>query len=155
MDCIVCHDPHTSVIYDRDNAIRNECTACHTGHNMALHEGLTYVQGDYVEQISCESCHMPFAGRSATNAGPEVVGELGRMGDVKTHIFRIDTTSLSFETMFTPDGSAVRKDSEGRAAVTLDFVCFRCHHGMGNAQAFMEPERAKDVAAGIHATIRP
>lgn len=149
-NCTTCHDPHVSVIYERDNAIRNECTACHAGHNLALHEGLTFERGAYVEPLSCESCHMPFAAMSATSAGPEVVGDVGRMGDTRTHIFRINPDAVSATQFFTPDGLSVSKDGEGRAAVSLDFVCLRCHNGVGNAPAFTSATILSDVARNMH-----
>jgi len=46
-------------------------------------------------------------------------------GDVMTHIFSIDTDPTA--NMFTEDGSFVALDSEGKAAVTMDFACQKCH----------------------------
>jgi hypothetical protein len=134
-NCGVCHNKHASATYDRSRSILNECTACHGDMNLAFHEGVTFVRGDYSEPVTCESCHMPFAGRSNSAGGPDVVGTLGgRMGDVRTHIFRIDTQNRTYLQMFSADGTHVVKDSEGEAAVTPDFVCLRCHNdGTGNA----------------------
>ncbi len=146
--CTFCHAPHVSVTYDRANAIRNECTACHSDQNMAQHEGKVFRRGDYTEMLRCESCHMTFATRNGTSAGPEVVGDEGRMGDTRTHIFRISAERVDFEAMFTPDGSAVVTDSEGRAAVTVDFVCLRCHNGIGAFQ--IDLENAADIALFMH-----
>ena len=132
-ECVTCHDPHVSTNYDRDHAIRRECTDCHVDQDMAIHEGKTFVRGDYVEALSCESCHMPFATKSASAADESVVGEIGRMGDTRTHIFRINPEAEDFTAMFTEDLSEVVTDAQGRAAVTVDFVCIRCHNGIGNA----------------------
>jgi hypothetical protein len=131
--CQTCHDPHISVTYDRANAMRQECADCHPNATMARHEGVVFVRGDYQEEITCDSCHMPYATRSGSNATAAVVGDVGRMGDTKTHIFRIDTSSNDYTAFFSDDMSVVRKDDEGLAAVTLDFVCLRCHNGIGNA----------------------
>jgi hypothetical protein len=49
------------------------------------------------------------------------------MGDVPSHIFRIDTRDVDFSALFSSDLGRVVTDSQGRAAVTLDFVCLRCH----------------------------
>jgi len=149
--CTYCHDPHRSVAYDRAGAIRNECTACHADQNMALHEGFVFSRGAYAEPLSCASCHMPFATRSASVASADVVGDFGRMADTRTHIFRIevDEQKLTFETMFEENGAAVRKDAQGRAAVTVDFVCLRCHNGMGNAFT-IRAESANEIAFRIH-----
>lgn len=148
-DCITCHNPHVSANYDRQNAIINECTACHADQNLALHQGKTYVRGDYVETLSCVSCHMTFATKSAAAASAEVVGPDARMGDTKSHIFRISASPQGYTSFFTDDLSQVRKDSAGRAAVTVDFVCLRCHNGIGNAFE-LSITSASAIAAGMH-----
>ncbi len=125
--CMTCHSPHASTLNDRSKGIRNKCTACHADRNLAFHAGVTFVRGRYVEEFSCESCHMPFATRTVTTAPANIAGTSGRIGDTRTHIFRISTDSAGFAGMFTADGSAVVTDSQGRAAVTVDFVCMRCH----------------------------
>lgn len=131
--CGTCHDAHASVLQDRENSLTNECQDCHQDQTFALHAGKTFVRGDYVEEMNCESCHMPFATRSASSASAAVVGSLGRMADSRTHIFRIDTRPVTYLDMFSSDLSEVRRDDAGRAAVTVDFVCLRCHNGVGNA----------------------
>ncbi len=146
--CTFCHNPHASTTYDRDNAIRNACTSCHSGMNMALHEGKIFRRGNYSEMLSCESCHMTFTGRLASNASADVVGEFGRMGDSRSHIFRIDTRQVDFNTFFTADGSQVALDEEGRAAITVDFVCLRCHNGIGTFAITLGT--AADIALNIH-----
>ncbi len=148
-DCTICHDPHASTAYDRARGIRNECAACHSDMNLAFHDGITFTRGDYVEPLTCESCHMPYAGRVVSEAGPDVVGDDGRMGDVRSHIFRIDSENGFYPQMFTADGRQVRKDSAGRAAVTPDFVCTRCHSGVGNAFP-ITPDGAARIARDMH-----
>ncbi len=150
LNCISCHEPHRSANYDRAGAIRNECGVCHTDHNLALHEGKTFTRGDYSETVACASCHMPYATKSAAAASADVVGTAGRMGDTKTHIFRINTESAEYSQMFTEDGSAVVKDNAGRAAVSLDFVCLRCHNDVGSAPGFTSSAVLSDVAANMH-----
>lgn len=150
-DCTTCHDPHLSTIYDRQNAIRNNCPVCHTDKTLGFHAGVTFVRGDYVEPLSCESCHMAFIGKSGSSGSPAVVGPLAHVGDVRGHIFRIDPDHADSAAMFTPDGTAVLKDAQGRAAVTLDFICLRCHNGLGNAFGLI-PSNATDIAPVIHTT---
>jgi uncharacterized CHY-type Zn-finger protein len=146
--CTVCHDPHTSVIYDRANAIRASCLDCHPDASMAGHRGKVFERGDYREELSCESCHMPFATKSASAATAAVVGEAGRMGDTRTHIFRISTATENYTQFFTEDGTQVRRDGDGRAAVTVDFVCLRCHNDVG---AFgLSVDRASEIGLRIH-----
>lgn len=148
-DCTICHDPHRSSNYDRQAAIIRDCTDCHGEVNHALHGGVVYVQGDYVEQVTCESCHMPFASAVGEPAGPELVGDQARIGDSRSHIFRIQSGVHNYTSMFTADGSQVRLDDEGRAAVTVDFICLRCHHGNGNAFS-LTIRSAGEISVGMH-----
>jgi hypothetical protein len=64
-DCGFCHDPHASSRYDRTRGIRNDCTVCHGDVNLAAHAGAVFTRGDYVEVVTCESCHMPLPGSAA------------------------------------------------------------------------------------------
>lgn len=146
-DCNVCHDPHASTVYDPSHGVRNQCLVCHAEQNLARHSGRTFVLGDYVEIITCQSCHMPFASKTASSNTFDVFGDTGGVGDARTHVFAINTVlGLS---MFTPDGSAVALDEDGKAAVTLDFVCLRCHNGRGSAFA-LTMDAASSIARGIH-----
>ena len=61
---------------------------------------------------------MPYATKNAQPTGPYAA-------DLQTHIFYIDTDPEA--NMFTEDGAFVALDDNGKAAVTLDFVCKRCH----------------------------
>ena len=149
-DCTVCHDPHASVIYDREAAVRNNCVDCHWYQNMAFHEGRVFVQGDYVEFLSCESCHMPPASTIAVTSLIEMgSGDVARIGDTRTHLMFVNTAEQNFEAMFTPDGSEVVLDEQGQAAVTVDFVCQRCHSGAGSAFP-LTLGAASAVADGMH-----
>jgi hypothetical protein len=149
-NCTVCHDPHVSVTYDPANGLRNVCLNCHPEKTPPFHAGVVFVRGDYTEAVDCVSCHMPFAGRVISAAGPAVVGTLGgRMGDVRTHIFRIDTTDPTFVQMFNAAGTEVVKDANGEAAVTPDFVCLRCHNGVGNA-FIISASGAATIATDMH-----
>jgi hypothetical protein len=149
--CTTCHDPHTSVMYEPNNAIINGCLNCHQNHNMALHAGKVLVRGDYVEFLSCVSCHMPYASKSGSSATPAVVGPVGRMGDVRSHIWFINTDNVNYTAMFSADGSTVVKDSSGHASVTVDFVCIRCHNDISNAFA-LTVKSASQIAPGLHLT---
>jgi len=152
-NCTVCHDPHASTVYDRVNGIRNTCSTCHSDANMAAHAGVVFVRGTYREPVTCESCHMPFAALSAAAAAQTVVGTTGRMGDVRSHIFRIATRAADYRDLFSTDGSRVLKDAHGRAAVTVDFVCLRCHtddSAMPNSAFYLSPESAWQIATGLH-----
>ncbi|MFQ5806146.1 MAG: multiheme c-type cytochrome, partial [Phycisphaerae bacterium] len=152
-DCTICHDPHASTVYDRANGIRNQCTACHTDANMARHEGRVFTRSGYVETLTCESCHMSFAGKSGAAATQEIVGAAGRMGDTRSHIFRIDTRNANFNAMFSNGGGRVVTDGQGRAAVTVDFVCLRCHadeSAVDNSAFPLSLDFASQIASRIH-----
>ncbi|MFA5865584.1 MAG: cytochrome c3 family protein [Phycisphaerae bacterium] len=149
--CVTCHDPHISTVYESDQAIINTCQSCHPDKNIPLHDGTVFVRGDYVEKVTCVSCHMPYATRSATSAPPAVVGLNGQQGDIKTHIWFINTDQVNYTAMFSADGSTVLKDANGHGAVTLDFVCLRCHSDVGSAFK-LTIKSAADIALGMHDT---
>jgi len=145
--CVDCHNPHASAL-NSENGFRQPCTACHPDKDLGFHAGKVYTRGDFVEELDCQSCHLPLAGKSATSF---IVGDsAGRVGDVHTHIFRISTEPVGFTAMFTPDGSAVVKDSAGKAAVTVDFVCLRCHNSDNGFPFRLTIRSASEIAIGIH-----
>jgi hypothetical protein len=146
--CTYCHDPHAGTSYSTNQGIRNACTACHSTQNMALHDGKVLTRGDYSETLTCMSCHMTFATRTSSTADASTVGALARMGDTKTHIFRIASGAIDFTSFFSADGKSVAKDADGRAAVTVDFVCLRCHNG--NGAFMMTVAQAADKVLGLH-----
>jgi len=146
--CVACHDAHVSSNYSNSTAFVRNCQDCHADKNMGYHEGKQHVSGDYVETLSCVSCHMPLATRSATSA---VIGDAsGRVGDMKTHIFRINTNPVDYTAMFAADMESVLKDGSGRASVTVDFVCLRCHNTENGYPFRLTVKSASEVAAGIH-----
>ena len=148
-NCTVCHDPHASITYDREHGLRNDCTTCHADANMAFHEGKVFEFGDYQETVGCRSCHMPLASLGTSSASAAVVGPTARIGDGRAHIFRIDTEHAGTDAMFSADGSAVRKDANGEAAVTVNFVCLRCHNEAGDIFP-LTFEGARMIADGMH-----
>ena len=147
--CTVCHNPHASTFAQPDVAIRNDCQVCHSDMNMALHDGLVFTRGEYTETLTCRSCHMTFAGRYAQSAPPGFAGPAGRIGDTRTHVVVINSDISDFTGMFKADGSALARDANGRAFVTVDFVCLRCHNGQGGAFE-LSADRAAEIASQIH-----
>lgn len=147
--CTICHDPHASAIHDRSNGIRNECRDCHVDRGLALHTDRVYVYGDYTERLRCESCHMPLASRNASSATIGSGDSVGRVGDTRTHIMWVSV--LPDAALVTPDGTRVVTDTDGHAAVPIEYVCLRCHHGQGSAFALTR-EAARAIADGIHGT---
>lgn len=144
--CTYCHDPHASTVNEPARGIRNACSTCHSGRNMALHEGFVYRRGDYTETLTCQSCHMPLAGREG---GSALAGNGGRIGDTRVHFMYINTGNVDYRAFLTADGTQVARGSDGKAAVTVDFVCLRCHNGAGNAFT-LSLESAASIAVGVH-----
>ncbi|MCJ7814782.1 MAG: cytochrome c3 family protein, partial [Xanthomonadales bacterium] len=113
-ECVTCHNPHQNAKY----GIVTQCETCHAS-KAAAYAG-TVMDNAGVE---CKDCHMPYATLSAQALGPH-------QGDERTHIFRINADPSA--PMFSPDGSSVVQVG-GEAAVTLDFVCQRCHGSSSKA----------------------
>jgi hypothetical protein len=111
LDCVSCHDPHKRGEFSIKEGA--ECGSCHSGIKASFETTSMYDYG-----VECKDCHMPFASKSADALGPY-------QGDVMTHIFYINTDPAA--SMFTEDGGFVALDENGKGAVTLDFVCQRCH----------------------------
>jgi len=110
LDCVSCHNPHETAEF----GITLECSNCHSDQAATYTGTLMDMAG-----IDCNDCHMPPATLSAQSLGPN-------QGDMKSHVFNINTDPSA--SMFTPDGSELAL-TDGEGAVTLDFVCQRCHAG--------------------------
>jgi hypothetical protein len=110
MKCVTCHNPHKRGEF----SIVRECSVCHAD-KVESFEASHSMAGYGVE---CKDCHMPYATKSANQLGPFE-------GDLQTHIFYINTEADA--NMFTEAGDFVALDDNGKAAVTLDFACKRCH----------------------------
>jgi predicted CXXCH cytochrome family protein len=122
LECGTCHDTHFALLYPdatEFDAIKADaqCESCH-GDKVAMPGG-----EDHPSFVDCIDCHMPEASKSAVAH----TNEAGQWGDVKTHIMAINTDNVTSSAMFTEDGGAVKLDSNGLAAVTLDYICLRCH----------------------------
>ena len=118
---------------------------------MALHAGKVFRRADgYEEVLRCESCHMPYA----TRAGSSNLFGLGRVGDVRTHIFRISTAPVDYQGFISAEGSVVRDDA-GRAAVSVDFVCLRCHNDSVDGLFSLSVERAAEIGQNLHGDFSP
>jgi len=119
LDCVSCHNPHKKGEF----SIVKSCETCHD--SVADSYAATPMEAVGVE---CEDCHMPFASKSAAALGPY-------KGDVRTHLFRINTDEDG--ELFTADGKFVALDDEGQGALNLDFACRSCH-----------PDKAQNWLAG-------
>lgn len=112
LSCVSCHNPHERGEFSiKEDA---QCgVSCHSGIMASYQQTSMYDYG-----VTCKDCHMPFASKSAVALG-------AHEGDVQTHIYYINTDPSA--SMFTADGLFVALDDDGKAAVTLDFACQRCH----------------------------
>jgi len=126
MDCTRCHNPHSrgefsiwkegERVYDGtgDDGKGAQCGVdCHSSTMASYAETSMYDYG-----VTCTDCHMSLATKSGQVTGPH-------QGDVMTHIFSIDTDPMG--NMFNEDNTMVALDDDGKAAVTMDYACQRCH----------------------------
>ncbi len=120
LTCAMCHNTHVALRYpdvagEGLSGINNKCQDCHNDKEILLNGS--------PKGLDCVACHMPPASKSAVG----MQAGNGWRGDVKTHIFAINTDAVTKDAMFNEDGSLVTLDGDGYASVTLDFVCLRCH----------------------------
>jgi hypothetical protein len=131
LDCVDCHNPHEksnlSIWKDGErrewSGLEDEKVGAGAQCGVDCHDDVmaSYSQTSmYDYGVECQDCHMPFASKSAQALGPN-------QGDVMTHIFYINTEAVDRSAMFTEDGGAVLLDEDGKAMVTMDFACQRCH----------------------------
>ena len=111
-ECVACHNPHKRGEFSIKETA--QCgVSCHADKMESFSKTSMYDYG-----VECKDCHMPYATKSAQALGPH-------QGDLQTHIFYINTDPDA--NMFTEDGGFVQLDEDGKAAVTMDFACQRCH----------------------------
>lgn len=148
--CTICHDPHASILRDRDQGLRNACSYCHADISIAFHENKVFQWDEYTETLRCESCHMPLVASNASCRDIELPGnEVVSIGDTRSHLVHIDTEALDPAEMFSADGTRVRLDEQGKAGVPVCCVCQRCHHGLGNAFTLTAAEAGR-IAQRLH-----
>ncbi len=116
--CATCHDPHLSTKYDMGGfkGDENTCKVCHANIEIKITQKANF---------ECETCHMPYAVKSAVAITVEYDGGSVPVGDIRSHIFRIQKDP-NWQ-MFTDDGKFVRLDDNGKAWLNLAYTCMRCH----------------------------
>jgi hypothetical protein len=133
--CIDCHEPHIGVRYGHaaQGGITVTCEGCHADKTSNRH----------LTDEECVTCHMPRATKSAQSKNAYV-------GDLKTHIFKINSGPETKDAMFyTGEGGA----TFSRGFVTLDFVCYQCHRdesGVGGTRSMKTMAQLSARAVGIH-----
>ena len=123
VECVRCHNPHEKgefSIWEPDEYPGTEFSGgarcgvdCHASTMESYSKTTMYDYG-----VTCQDCHMGFATKSAQALGPH-------QGDLKTHLFRINTDPTA--SMFNEAGTRVLLNDDGKGAVTMDFACQRCH----------------------------
>ncbi len=128
-NCRTCHRTHETTLNqaesgdapgvklwdgDADQPYKAGCMQCHADYDPQL-SGSGSMKG-----FDCVQCHMPNLAKSAVGHDP--VGTGPALGDIATHLFRID---LSVEAdQFTEGGSF------SYPQVTYAYACRQCHNGV-------------------------
>jgi hypothetical protein len=134
--CNDCHEPHLGTRYDMGGIIA-DCESCHEPQ---------VANNEHID-VGCVTCHMAQATKSAVAdaENPNFVG------DVKTHIFTINSAEANKDYFFSADGGSVATATEG---VTLDFACYQCHEdpvtGTGGGGSEKTLAELSTMATGIH-----
>ncbi|MFC1693972.1 hypothetical protein ACFL1R_10750 [Candidatus Latescibacterota bacterium] len=134
-NCVMCHDPHATV--KSKEGIKRACLDCHKA------KFKKDVKIKAMAGLSCEDCHMPYAGRKASDT--MVKGY--HKGDERSHIFGI-SADPDYKLNDGSKKAALNKD--GFARLTVEMTCYACHKtGTGGAPD-MSREVLLDRADKIH-----
>ncbi len=108
LSCTECHEPHKRAILVKDN-----CGKCHDDIAKSYADSLHGKSG-----IKCFECHMGRASKSAVKINKN-------SGDVRTHIFKINTDAdADMSTSETRNGKEYKY---AKGFITLKFACLGCH----------------------------
>lgn len=123
LDCVSCHSPHKTARF----SIRTNCKTCHATQ---VKEYL----GSTMQRVgvTCVDCHMPKATKSATARNKFE-------GDIRTHIFRINTGRDA--NMFFEEEVKGKTRTFARGFVTVDFACLNCHGNQNKGWAATNARR--------------
>jgi hypothetical protein len=143
--CTACHNAHASAHYDPQapgSAIVQDCINCHTDKTVGLGMGF----------LKCADCHMPFAVKSGASISyKDPAGRDLKIGDMRSHVFTINTEAGGPAEMYSADGTSLAVGNDGRAeGLTLDFMCLSCHRTGGIANNAYTFEQVKGLAALVH-----
>jgi len=116
LSCTDCHNPHERAIL-----VGNTCIECHDGIAETYAETIHGKQG-----TRCIECHMPKAGKSAISVASYT-------GDVRTHIFKINTDVDA--NMFEEVTENGKTSTFAKNFVTVEYTCLSCHGSRDKAWA--------------------
>ncbi len=137
VNCVTCHDPHLTVRYAARtgvNPMKVSCEDCHTGARQSIiNSPLGLIKGDF----ACVDCHMPQASKSALTPSQYV-------GDIRTHIFKINADSLAEQ--FDTTGGLSNK------WVTSEYACLGCHTDPTDTKAWADTVRTNIHGPGFDVT---
>jgi hypothetical protein len=131
IDCVVCHDPHASVIQLRKTGqptTRTKCENCH------YQEAKFRDKIHLTNNVGCIDCHMPRITKSAVGNKKKFTG------DIRTHMMGIDYDQFG---QFTKDGK------NALSQLGLDFACKSCHYEGGKAKFFSNKD-LRETAFNYH-----
>ncbi|MCP5098331.1 MAG: hypothetical protein GY943_22510, partial [Chloroflexi bacterium] len=111
IDCVICHDPHSGVVQNRElggPTTRTTCENCH------FEQELNKENEQHARfALDCIDCHMPRVTKSAVGDAEHFTG------DLRTHLMAIVPTQIG---QFSEDGSTALSQ------LGLDFACRSCHN---------------------------
>ena len=127
MDCVDCHNPHTTVKYAKGFGAEVTCESCHF-------ESVDYQKITDRRHAQCVDCHMPYVTQTAV-ADPAKFS-----GDLRTHLMAINPVALT---------SVDDKGAWAGAYLGIDFACKGCHNADGRGDALTD-EQLLEAAKGYH-----
>jgi len=109
LNCVSCHSPHKPARF----GVRTDCSTCHAVQAKEYKNSTMNKAG-----VTCVDCHMPRATKSAVAVNKNE-------GDVRTHIFRINTQRDA--EMFYKKEVKGKVKTFSRGFIGSSFACLNCH----------------------------
>ncbi len=109
LNCVTCHDPHVTAVYQGAPGMRAECESCHAG---AAESWAASPIKEAMGDVECIDCHMPKSAKSALAFGEYE-------GDIRSHLIKINPSADAEP--FSADGTTTNP------YVTTEFACLNCH----------------------------
>jgi len=109
LNCVTCHDPHVTAVYQGAPGMRAECESCHAG---AAESWAASPINEAMGDVECIDCHMPKSAKSALAFGEYE-------GDIRSHLIKINPSADAEP--FSADGTTTNP------YVTTEFACLNCH----------------------------